>query len=105
MPSTVVLNLFSFFFFSFNSVLRLLQNFTLGKKNQSLVRTNIGQERRGGRYRNCIGQNNIYRGHPVKLCSERVCEGHLLCKLLHSQLSLMQVKTNFDTKINKVNGP
>ena len=38
------------------------------------------------------------------LCSERVCEGHLLCKLSYSQLSLMQVKTNFDIKINKVNG-
>ena len=26
------------------------------------------------------------------MCSERVCEGHLLCKLSHSQLSLMQSK-------------
>ena len=32
------------------------------------------------------------------MCSERVCEGHLLCKLSHSQLSLMQKKTNFDIK-------
>ena len=32
------------------------------------------------------------------MCSERVCEGHLLCKLSHSQLSLMQKKTNFEIK-------
>ena len=29
----------------------------------------------------------------------------LLCKVSHSQLSLMQRKPNFDLKINKVNGP
>ena len=32
------------------------------------------------------------------MCSERVCEGHLLCKLSYSQLSLMQKKTKFDIK-------
>ena len=32
------------------------------------------------------------------MCSERVCEGHLLCKFSHLQLSLMQKKTNFDIK-------
>ena len=29
----------------------------------------------------------------------------LLCKVSHSQLSLMQRKPNFDIKINEVNGP
>ena len=35
----------------------------------------------------------------------RVCQGQLLCKVSHSQLSLMQRKPNFNLKINKVNGP
>ena len=35
------------------------------------------------------------------MCSKRACEGHLLCKVSHLQLSLMQ-KKNFDVKINKV---
>ena len=39
------------------------------------------------------------------VCSERVCQGHSLCKVSHSQLSQMQRKANFDVKINKVNGP
>ena len=39
------------------------------------------------------------------MCSERVCEGLLLCKVSHLQLSLMQKKKNFDVKIHKVNGP
>ena len=39
---------------------------------------------------NCMGY--IGQGHQVKVCSKRVCEGHLLCKVSHLQLSLMQKK-------------
>ena len=35
------------------------------------------------------------------VCSERVCQGHLLCKISHSQLSQVQRKSQFDIKINK----
>ena len=38
------------------------------------------------------------------MCSERVRKGHLLCKVSHFQLTQVQRKTNFDVKINKVNG-
>ena len=38
------------------------------------------------------------------MCSEKVCEGHLLCKVSHSQLLQVQRKPRFDIKINKVKG-
>ena len=35
--------------------------------------------------------------------SRCVLEGQLLCKVSHSQLSLMQRKPNFEVKMNQVN--
>ena len=51
------------------------------------------------------GPWNIGQGHWVKVNSWRVCQGQLLCKVSHSQVSMMWRRPNFDVKINKVNGP
>ena len=40
------------------------------------------------------------RGHQVKVCSERVCQGHLLCKVSYSKLSQVQTKLNFDVNVD-----
>ena len=36
------------------------------------------------------------------MCSERACQGHLLCKLSHSQLSEVQRKPIFDVIIKSM---
>ena len=49
-----------------------------------------------------ITKNLKYRSRgPGQGPLERVCQGHLLCKISHSQLSQVQRKPKFDIKINK----